>query len=107
MAGKLTSFETFRQLRQDRDEEQRARDAAQREGEARAGLADIARLVDDTGRLVARLQDGLKRQIGLRVARGELVDVEALHHLIRRYERLSWQLHGELRGVLERARRDG
>ena len=105
MADKLTSFETFQRLRRDQESVQRERDDAERESAVRAGFEDIIGLVESTEALAARLEDGLKRELAQRAATGELVEVEALRHLVRRYERYSWQLHEQLRGILDRARR--
>ncbi len=105
MADKLTSFETFQRLRRNQESEQRERDNAARENAARAGFEDIVELVESTEAMAARLDDGLKRELAQRAATGELVEIEALRHLVRRYERYSWQLHEQLRTILDRARR--
>lgn len=105
MADKLTSFETFQRLKRHQESAQRERNDAELESVVRAGFEDIVGLVEDTEALAARLEDGLKRDLAKRAAAGELVEVEALRHLVRRYERYSWQLHEQLRGILDRARR--
>lgn len=105
MANNLTSFETFQRLKREQATELRERDDAERTGAMRAGFDDIVSLIDNTESLAARLEDGLKRDLGQSAAAGELVEIEALRHLVRRYERYSWQLHDQLRGILDRARR--
>ena len=105
MANNLTSFETFQRLKREQATELRERDDAERSIAMRAGFDDIVSLIDNTEALAARLEDGLKRDLGQCAAAGELVEIEALRHLVRRYERYSWQLHDQLRGSLDRARR--
>ncbi len=105
MADKLTSFETFQRLKRNQETQQRERGDAERSEATRAGFEDIVSLIDNTESLAGRLEDGLKRDLGQRAATGELVEIEALRHLVRRYERYSWQLHDQLRGILDRARR--
>lgn len=104
MTDKLTPFETFRELKA----RQQAGDQARRD-EAQAGapaaLGEIMSVVEDTGRLVARLQGGLKHELARELARGEEVGIDGMRDLVRRYERLSWELHGQLRAVLEGARK--
>jgi len=105
MGDKLTPFETFRQLKERQRAEERARAESARGEEARAGLTEIMAVIEDTGRLVGRLQGGLKRELAHALARGEASGVDGMRNLVRRYERLSWELHGQLRAVLEGARK--
>jgi len=105
MADKLTSFETFQRLKRNQETELRERDNAERDSAIRAGFDDIVGLIDNTEALAGRLEHGLKRELGQHAAAGDLVEIEALRHLVRRYERYSWQLHDQLRGILDRARR--
>ena len=106
MDDKLTSFETFRQLREARDTAGEARDQAERAADASQCLGDIMRLLDDTQAMIDRLEDGMRREVGQQIAQGRLVEAESLRQMVRHYERASWQLHGQLRGILDRARRD-
>jgi len=105
MADKLTSFETFQRLKRDQETVLRERNDAERNVATRAGFEDIVSLIENTESLAARLENGLKRDLGQSAAAGELVEIKALRHLVRRYERYSWQLHDQLRGILDRARR--
>ena len=105
MADKLTPFETFQRLKRQQETALRERDDADRDEATRACFDDVVALVDGTEALAARLEDGLKRDLAQSAAAGDLVETEALRHLLRRYERYSWQLHDQLRGILDRARR--
>jgi hypothetical protein len=105
MVDKLTTFETFQRRKCEQESVQRERDDAERDGETRTCFEDIVVLVDNTEALAGRLENGLKRDLGQSAAAGELVEIEALRHMLRRYERYSWQLHDQLRGILDRARR--
>lgn len=105
MADKLTSFETFQRLKRQQENIFRERDDAERDEATRACFDDIVALIDRTEALAARLEQGLKRDLAHSAAAGDLVETEALRRLLRRYERYSWQLHDQLRGILDRARR--
>lgn len=105
MADKLTSFETFQRLKREQESSLRERDVTERDVATRACFEEIITLVDNTETLAGQLEDGLKRDLGQIAAAGELVETEALRHLLRRYERYSWQIHDQLRGILDRARR--
>lgn len=104
MSDKLTTFETFRELKARQQAEERAR---QHEGEggAPAGIVEVMSVVEDTARLVGRLQGGLKHELARALAQGEAGGTDGMRDLVRRYERLSWELHGQLRAVLEGARK--
>ena len=100
MSEKLTTLETFRRLKAAAED---ARAAGRRTDEARDGAAAMAALVEETARLVERLDGGLKRAIAAEIAAGGSVKVDQIRALLRRYERLSWHLHGHLRAILDAA----
>jgi len=104
MTDKLTPFETFRELKARQQGADRARQNEARGGTP-AALGEITSVVEDTGRLVGRLQGGLKHELARELARGEAGGIDGMRDLVRRYERLSWELHGQLRAVLEGARK--
>jgi hypothetical protein len=105
MGEKLTSFDTFRRLKEAQEAEQRERRAAVRGEATRAGYDEIVSLVEDTARVVDRLENGLKRAIGREIAYGTQIDADEVRALARRYERLSWYLHGQLRAILDGSRK--
>ena len=105
MDEKLTPFETFSRLKAAQDAEQAGRADAARHGDARAGADALGDLVDQTERMVQRLEAGLKRSLAEEVAGGGSVDEDEIRALLRRYERLSWHLHGHLRAILHGARK--
>ena len=106
MDEKLMSFETFQRLRMAHDKADVARDQAERSADAAQCLRDIERLLEDTQVMINRLEAGMRREIGHQTAHGNLVDADSLRGMVRHYERASWELHGQLRGILDRARRD-
>jgi hypothetical protein len=105
MDEKLTPFETFSRLKAAQDAGQVARADAARHGDARAGADALGDLVEQTERMVQRLEAGLKRALAEEVASGRGLDEEEIRVLLRRYERLSWHLHGHLRAILHGARK--
>jgi hypothetical protein len=96
MDEKLTSFETFSRRKAEQD------DAGRRDA-ARAGVAELEDPVAETERLVQRLDQGLKRTVSGEV--GTTVGEDEIRALLRRYERASWHLHGDLRAILHGARK--
>jgi hypothetical protein len=104
MTEKLTPFETFRELKARQQATARAR-TQEAGGGAQAALGEIMSVVEDTDRLVSRLQGGLKHELARELARGDARGLDGMRDLVRRYERLSWELHGQLRAVLEGARK--
>ena len=103
MSEKLTTLETFKRLKAAREAEHDARAAGRRTDEARDGAAAVAALVEETARMVERLDGGLKRAIAAEIAAGGSVKADQIRALLRRYERLSWHLHGHLRAILDAA----
>ena len=101
MDEKLTSFETFSRLKAAQDAQQVARSDAPYRGDARAGAEALSSLVDETAHMVERLEAGLKRSLAQAVAGDGGVDEDEIRALLRRYERLSWHLHGHLRAILQ------
>ena len=100
MSEKLTTLSTFRRLKA---AEEDARAASRRTDEARDGAQAVAALVEETARLVERLEGGLKRAIAAEIAAGGSVEADQIRALLRRYERLSWHLPGQLRAILDAA----
>jgi len=101
MDEKLTSFETFSRLKAVQDAQQEARSDAAYRGDARAGAEALRGLVDETAHMVERLETDLKRSLAQAVAGDGGVDEDEIRTLLRRYERLSWHLHGHLRAILQ------
>ena len=100
MSEKPTTLATFRRQKAAAAD---ARAASRRTDEARDGAQAVADLVEETARLVARLDAGLKRAIAAEIAAGGSVEADRIRALLRRYERLSWHLHGQLRAILDAA----
>lgn len=106
MDENLTSFETFQRLKLAHEEAGVARDQAERAADAAQCLRDIVRLLEDTQAMIDRLEGGMRREVGHQIAGGKLTEADSLRAMVRQYERASWELHGQLRGILDRARRD-
>ncbi len=62
-------------------------------------------MVEDTARVVDHLENGLKRSLAREIAYGTQIDTHEVRALARRYERLSWYLHGQLRAILDGSRK--
>ncbi len=100
MADRLTTFDQFEQHRAKRQQAVDSRDDVAREDAAQATYADLVALLNETARLVKHLDHATQRDLARALAAGTIEGGADMGQLARGYERLSWRLCGQIRGIL-------
>ncbi len=105
MTEKLTSFNEFKRLKSRRMMEVARQGEVARNRDAAETYKELVQLVEQTNRLVKRLEAGRQRELAAAIARGNIGEPESVAPLVRSYERLSWRLYGQLRYILDASRK--
>lgn len=105
MAETLTPFEEFKRLKGRQARPQRNAGSAAAEHAAHAAYAALVALIQDTARLVKRLDHGAEHSLAQAIARAAVAERAELVELARARPRLSWRPDGQLRAILDAARK--
>lgn len=105
MSHNLTSFGDFEKLRAQRQCGGTKGEDCLDEKRIRAVCTDLFSLVQETERLVKVLGNGAQRELAAAVASKKISDHDRLSRLSKTYERVAWQLHGQLRYMTHAAQK--